>query len=1076
MNGKAIKKRINKIASVILTLALVLMGAGTFAGLSGILAPAIKVKAEGTELNHAVTAGTEYEIGGHYYTATATADSGDVTFIAIYPTSQTYSFNDLSEVFEADGSALDVDDASDVVADLDKAGLIPALSMSTWQYDTTSGIVSKQGYFGVPSKEDVEAAGAGFRVYSAAWTSTKADSDTAYYFDSSFMTDSADTSKGALVAFKLNLSAEGVHTYVLNGADRITHAVPIDEEHFPDANFRNYVPCGSDGILTVEEAAGMTVMYVNSKEIADLTGVEYFTALTYLDCSGNNLTSLDVSHNTALKNLYCQGNNLTSLDVSNNTALTGLYCDSNQLTSLDVSHNTALTGLNCSINPLTSLDLSNNTALTRFVCSNNQLTSLDLSNNTALTSLDCSKNPLTDLKYSLAASNGGTVEITNGGYGTFTPTWESSNISGKLTLATDNYGVTDTHVFTNWAAEGTGVDLSMSSDGRTATVTFNNSESWTDKAVKISGTWGERVYVLTVKEVYQNENGEAERTETATENHSYNDSVTKTATVPDGYSIVGESSATVTMDDNKTITFTYRKNAPEGITINETTFPDANFRNYVLSQTYGSDGILTAEEIAEVTAINVNEKEIADLTGIEHFTALKYLYCYNNSLTSLDVSNNPALTYLLCSDNSLTALKVKFGSSGSLATISNGGFGTIDVSYPFVEYKKIGFRDPTADGYTFTGWEITGDVTKEEGPEGSTDTFFTFGTGDATITATWKQNFTVTYADGQGNTLQSTTVTEGSATPECSGTPERSGYTFAGWTPTVADTVTADVTYTATWKQLFTVKYMDGQGATLLEETVAEGSATPTYSGTPAREGYTFAGWTPEVAPTVTADATYTATWTQNAPTTHTITIESRFLDKDSQLLNTTTRTATYEEGETVTIEAPAVDGYFIVGQDSVSLTVDNDSTVVFVYQQDPDPTAPSDPLDYDLTLSSSLKMRWQGISGETITRRVGNITITYGSKKLGRFAGKAIITVDPTKLPDGKSIKVSIPTKNITLAIGGVEVAATVEFEDTVFDNTSGSRQLIVTVITDRSDLPYDDFFGKPISGSIAVSVEELT
>jgi Leucine-rich repeat (LRR) protein len=56
--------------------------------------------------------------------------------------------------------------------------------------------------------------------------------------------------------------------------------------------------------------------------ISNLTGIEAFTALTYLDCRVNQLTSLDVSQNTALTLLSCEGNQLTSLDVSQNTALT----------------------------------------------------------------------------------------------------------------------------------------------------------------------------------------------------------------------------------------------------------------------------------------------------------------------------------------------------------------------------------------------------------------------------------------------------------------------------------------------------------------------------------------------------------------------------------------------------------------------------------------------------------------------------------------------------------------------------------------------------------------------------------
>jgi Leucine-rich repeat (LRR) protein len=51
-------------------------------------------------------------------------------------------------------------------------------------------------------------------------------------------------------------------------------------------------------------------------------------------------------------------NQLTSLIIAN-TALGGLECSDNQLTSLDVSQNDSLVSLGCSFNQLTSLDLRN---------------------------------------------------------------------------------------------------------------------------------------------------------------------------------------------------------------------------------------------------------------------------------------------------------------------------------------------------------------------------------------------------------------------------------------------------------------------------------------------------------------------------------------------------------------------------------------------------------------------------------------------------------------------------------------------------------------------------------------------
>ena len=179
--------------------------------------------------------------------------------------------------------------------------------------------------------------------------------------------------------------------------------VEINETNFPDANFRNWLLeqyYVQDGKITDEEIAGITYISVSSKRISSLKGIEYFTALNFLNCAGNQLTSLDVSKNTALTELHCNSNQLTSLDVSKNAALTKLRCDKSGLTSLDVSHNTELTELQCPGNQLTSLDVSKNMALTKLECFSNQLTSLDVSQNTALESLDCDHNKLTSLNLS----------------------------------------------------------------------------------------------------------------------------------------------------------------------------------------------------------------------------------------------------------------------------------------------------------------------------------------------------------------------------------------------------------------------------------------------------------------------------------------------------------------------------------------------------------------------------------------------------------------------------------------------------------------------------------------------------
>ena len=185
--------------------------------------------------------------------------------------------------------------------------------------------------------------------------------------------------------------------------------VEVNATNFPDRAFRNWilqnVSGASDGVLTDDEIAKVTSIdcngtYENHGNIANLQGVEFFTALIHLYCGYNQLTALDVSKNTKLTGLSCYSNQLTTLDVSKNTALTHLDCFSNQLAALDVSKNTALTHLDCNNNQLTALDVSKNTALTLLDCYSNQLTSLDVSKNTALTHLDCFSNQLATLDVS----------------------------------------------------------------------------------------------------------------------------------------------------------------------------------------------------------------------------------------------------------------------------------------------------------------------------------------------------------------------------------------------------------------------------------------------------------------------------------------------------------------------------------------------------------------------------------------------------------------------------------------------------------------------------------------------------
>ena len=141
-------------------------------------------------------------------------------------------------------------------------------------------------------------------------------------------------------------------------------AVAIDATNFPDGAFRQYVADNfdkdKDGALNQTERNAVKEIRISNSGCTSLQGLKYFSKLTDLLCSDNNLTELDVSENPELKRLICYNNSLTSLNLNKNTKLESLNCNKNKLTVLDLRENKSLWWLRCNNNCLTSLDLRNN--------------------------------------------------------------------------------------------------------------------------------------------------------------------------------------------------------------------------------------------------------------------------------------------------------------------------------------------------------------------------------------------------------------------------------------------------------------------------------------------------------------------------------------------------------------------------------------------------------------------------------------------------------------------------------------------------------------------------------------------
>ena len=195
--------------------------------------------------------------------------------------------------------------------------------------------------------------------------------------------------KSLLLLFYIPFIGIGQHTYI------------------PDDNFEQaLINLGYDNILDdyvlTDNINTIQYLQLGGQNISDMTGIEDFIALKWLDCDQNQISYLDVSNNIALEHLGCGcscsgGNLLTSLDLSQNVNLKWLQCQVNDLTSLDVSNNLLLEFLDIGWNPITTIDLSHNPLLQHFGLYNagiGTLNSIDITNNPDLEYLNIGQNQI----------------------------------------------------------------------------------------------------------------------------------------------------------------------------------------------------------------------------------------------------------------------------------------------------------------------------------------------------------------------------------------------------------------------------------------------------------------------------------------------------------------------------------------------------------------------------------------------------------------------------------------------------------------------------------------------------------
>ena len=151
--------------------------------------------------------------------------------------------------------------------------------------------------------------------------------------------------------------------------------------------------------LNVAGASKLLTLICSDNQLSSLT-LEGNNTLSMLMCQNNQIEALNLSAAPAVWDLYAFGNRLTSADFTQCTSLRICYLSSNQLRAVDVTKNSGLTTLDVRFNKLEELDVSNNVNLANLYCSHNKIKTLNLSNNAQLGYLYCGDNELTSLDVS----------------------------------------------------------------------------------------------------------------------------------------------------------------------------------------------------------------------------------------------------------------------------------------------------------------------------------------------------------------------------------------------------------------------------------------------------------------------------------------------------------------------------------------------------------------------------------------------------------------------------------------------------------------------------------------------------
>lgn len=382
---------------------------------------------------------------------------------------------------------------------------------------------------------------------------------------------------------------------------------------------------GLNGSVRLSDVDTVTRLMITNKGITDLTGIEAFKGLAYLNCDSNKISFARFVNLPNLIGINCANNKLIGLDFSHNKGLKSLDCSNNSLKSLNIC--------NDSTSKINYLNTKGNPDLYRICVDDRTFATSTFSNidlGVVFNDIDCKTGLIPDINFETALT---TQNVDNNG---ITGTISLIDTIGIYTLKLKNAGINDLKGIEyfinlrNLDCSGNylkGLDITSLQD-----MTQLNCSNNKISSLDISLNEGLRSVTC-----------------------SFNDMTTLLIGTNVGLSYIDcEYNKLGAIDLGKFFsldTLICENNLISSLNFNTQT--NVSYLN-IASNKLTSLNLLSMNKLTDLICHNNNLSTLI-LTGA---SSLVSLYCYNNNLSVLNVNSNPQLNFLYCDFNNITSLDI----------------------------------------------------------------------------------------------------------------------------------------------------------------------------------------------------------------------------------------------------------------------------------------------------------------------------------------------------------------------------------------------------------------------------------